>query len=183
MGVISDSNEKMERNKIAYAVLSYGKDASLVSEDYTPEKPQEKEAIKTQTLMNIIKENRRRRAEYCYRIETFLTDYQEYTKNKATMPTFDPAGRRYKALLTTYNALLAELEEKKDDDLEAILAKVDSLLIAVCPEYEHLEEAYKLVCGRGFVDKWIEAQLQNKTDDKNKLFEKKSNLDTKTLTR
>lgn len=174
LNTIDSRDENLERNKIIDSAMSLGEEAGLLPKGRTQTPPPppitDNGGIDKNTLLTIIRENRRRRPDYTKKVSDFLAEYNTYTQQKETLITFDPVGRRFKALKETYNLLLSELEEDKDKGLEDICAKVDDLLSAPCPTYDDLNKAYDLVCGRGFVDDWIAINLKNRPSDNETRF-------------
>ena len=175
LGLLDKRDYDKERNRVVNALISLGTEAGLCPKDTTakPETPQNRSdgAIDENLLVNAIRENWRRRPDFTERIKKFMEEYAAYKLKTQTEPTFDVAKRRLAIFKDAYKTILAELGAKKEDDLVSFVEKIDTLLSDLLPSYKKLEEAYKLVCGRGFVDEWVERQLKNKPADNDTIIE------------
>lgn len=93
LGLLSSSEESIERNRIVSAALSLaGIEASS-----TPKNQPITVVIgdiNEAALLQIIKDNRRRREGIAKQASDILADYRTWKDTKTTTPTYDPANRR-----------------------------------------------------------------------------------------
>jgi len=162
MGVISEAEYRVQRNKIVESILAQSGD----SDYYSLPQPTMQHTHIPSNLQTIISENRRRRPEIAEQAQSILNDYRAYSDSKSVNPAFDPAGRRYKAIQEAEAALIESLKNERDNSLEQTVSRIQEYLIEAVPSYDNLNEAYKLAAGRGMQDQWIEDQLQARPEDR-----------------
>lgn len=167
-GVIHESDAKLEHNQINNSVLYYAKESekpinipTSTSTVCFSDVMQLNEAI----LQKIIKDNRRRRNHIAVKAEELMTAFRTHKDAKAANPSHDPSGRRIKALQASFKELMDSLSETKKDEIEVVVKRVNNLLSAPIPSYDNLNEAYNLVCGRGYTDSYVMQQLQARPND------------------
>lgn len=153
IGVLSPAEYQVQMNRITAAVIDYAKE-------------QKEQTMNLESrLLDVITSNKRRRPELAKQAEDILHAYRTYNDTKRTTPSYDPVGRRMKAIQADYDALMLQLENEKEQSLEQIVERIAELISAAVPEYHALQEAYTLSSGRGFKNAWIEQQLMLKPDD------------------
>lgn len=156
IGIISNDNYNRTRARIVNAILSNaGESAGFVSQ------------VKTEnnSLLSIVAENKRRRPKVAEEAQAILNEYREYSDTKAITPSFDPAGRRYRAIQEKEAKFLADYQEAKELSLETTVERIMEYLKETAPDYNDLSEAYKLASGRGMTDGWIVDQLNARPND------------------
>lgn len=116
-------------------------------------------------LQAAIAENRRRRPDVANQASELLKRYQDYNTQVKTGELKDPTGRRERALNESITKFFTELQEIKEDSLEAIVARITELLGENVPNYQNLKEAYNLCVGRGLTDVSVEKALTTEADD------------------
>lgn len=163
IGTISFSDANISRNRIVQAILSCaGVDSSsITAAKVAHPKTEGPEAI----LMTIVIQNKRRRPEIAQQADSLLSEVRAYEINKARQPSYDPVGRRHRALMEKIEKLQSDVIEAKGDSLESIVDKITNLLSETIPSYEKLREAYRLASGRGMSSGYIEATLNSQPDD------------------
>jgi uncharacterized protein (UPF0335 family) len=166
-GIISNSDETIERNRIASAIIHYA------GSENTFQAPPQYSAPQTlvvgdfneKALLDIVIQNKRRRPEISNEAQDILNEYRSWKDAKAVTPSFDPVNRRLKSLQAKADELLQRLLDEKEVSLEQIIERISKLLEPITPEYQSLKEAYTLASGRGFKNSWIEQQLLSMPND------------------
>lgn len=164
LNLITYSESNTNRNQIVQAILSLAEDNMIASVPSGVVIESVSSSIED-SLQSIIKSNRRRRPNITQTAQVLLDDFRSYGDDKSNNSSFDPSGRRYDSLLGRLSSLKNTLLENQKDSLEDIVGRVNALLTDPIPSYRQLEEAYKLVLGRGKKDNWIEDQLVLRTED------------------
>lgn len=163
LGTISFDQATMQRNRIVSAILSIG---GVNVDSVTPTKVSHPQTEGPEALlMTIIIQNKRRRPGIAEQADSLLSEIRDYNDNKLRNTSYDPVGRRHKALKEKIEKLKSEISEAKGDSLESIIGKVNNLLSETIPSYDKLKEAYRLVSGRGMSDSYIESTLQSQPND------------------
>lgn len=164
LGVVTNSEHTRKLNQITHAILSMaGEDTSFV-EVAASTKIQGGD-LDEKALLKIAYNNKRRRPEIAKEANKILSDYRNWKDEKTLSPSFDPVGRRLRLIQQNAQKLLAKLTIEKENSLEKIIERMATLLKEPVPNYNDLEEAYKLASGRGFVSSWVANQLKQKPDD------------------
>ena len=158
MGLLSNADYTMFKNQIVNAILSYSGESSVSNTVFPPK-------TENTSLLSIVTESKRRRPKVANEAQAILNEYQKYNDTKTTTPSFDPAGRRYRAIQEKEAKFLADYREAKELSLEVTVERVMEYLKESIPDYNDLAEAYKLASGRGMTDGWIVDQLNNRPND------------------
>jgi uncharacterized protein (UPF0335 family) len=156
-GIINYENQTIEHNRICQAILYHAKEAN---NNTTMQINSLEDALNT-----IVRDNKRRRSELALKAEQYLKIWREYTDEKKRTPAFDIAGRRLKVITDSINEFLNSLNEAQKDDLEAIVARVTKLIDPAIPSWDAINEAYTLLVGRGFIDKYISENIKLQPND------------------
>lgn len=165
IGICSQETYRLTINQITHAVLR-NSNLSVPNQQPVSITPlPNKNTFNEHALLEIVKINKRRRPAIAEEANQVLTKYRTWKDNKTISPSFDPVGRRLRAIQQKATALIERLQQEKETALEDIIGRISTLLQEPIPTYQALAEAYKLSSGRGFNSIYIENQLQAQPDD------------------
>tara|TARA_R110000822_G_scaffold25937_16_gene78507 strand:+ start:1103 stop:1882 length:780 start_codon:yes stop_codon:yes gene_type:complete len=181
-GLVSESNARITLNRIRGGTLYYIKmldETDFIDLEHINflSQPKQESPMSNDThnqeeaLLQIIKDNSRRRTTIVTSAMTLLAKYREWQDNRNVTPTYDlPSLRRLKTLDSKLYALVDELDESKMDALEGIMDKVTALMVGIPTQstnddYANLQKAYNLLQGRGFSDDLVWNQIQAAAPD------------------
>lgn len=156
LGILSNENYNQNYNAIVKAILYYCQGNNNDNEKLINKK--DKTSMEDE-LLDIIKNNKRRRVAISDQAREVLKEYRGYNDKKSENSSYDPSNRRFKAIVLSFESLRDKLKENKLDSIEEITIKVNTFLSEPIPSYDNLSKAYKLCHGRGLSNDWIESQL------------------------
>ena len=79
--------------------------------------------------------------------------------------SYDVRRIEYNELMSNINSFFTLVENSEIIDSVLFISNVRKLLSQRIPTWDNILEAYRLVCGRGFVNEWVEKQINNRPND------------------
>ena len=170
LGMISFSDEQMNRNRIVQAILSCaGVDGSSVAMNTSSALVQSSSGWESD-LLQIIKDNERKNATVAKEALKYLEAFRSYHDTKKTRAFFDVSGRKLQELQQELDDFKATLNNQNLDSKESFIERVSDLLSAKIPDWPSIQEAFTLCVGRGFASSWLKQTLElQPSDDEAKL--------------
>lgn len=121
--------------------------------------PKSGEINAKEVLTKVYNKYSRRNPALAKQANDFLLEINDYNLQKETKVGFDAAGRRTRDLQDRIAAFLNKVKEVEDNNLEAIIERVNELIADTIPSFESIKEAHGLLITRGFKSEHIENLL------------------------
>jgi Effector-associated domain 11 len=165
LGIIDFSNEQIQRNRIVSAILSYAGCDDSVMIQQKPQAAISHSANWESALLQIIKDNERKNQDAAKKALTLLESFRSYYDLKRTRSFFDRSGEKLQEIEASFEEFKKSLSKSSNESVEKFIDRVASLIDSPVPGWPSISDAYNLCVGRGFVDSYIERNLNSTPND------------------
>ena len=164
-GIISSSDEGVERSRIITALLSYaGADLYFTpTPSATPTHTQPKSW--EQTLLDLEAKYTRQNPAIAREASQLLVLFRQYHDRKRVSRIFDINGTRLEEHEAELEKFLNKVNGQVMESRENFVEKVAELLSATVPDWSSIEEAFTLCVGRGMSSNHMENVIQKRPND------------------